>query len=72
MALGASARVAMMHSLTHNEGLADMLGEAVSRGMSEICQNTIKMTASRGAMRAAHSRARCRACAVAGQCSASQ
>lgn len=32
MALGASARVAMMHSLTHNEGLADMLGEAVSRG----------------------------------------
>ena len=72
MALGASARVAMMHSLTHNEGLADMLGEAVSRRMTEICQHTIKMTASSVDRRAAHCRARCWACARAGQCSASQ
>ena len=40
MALGASARVAMMHSLTHNEGLADMLGEDPSCGISASCQTT--------------------------------
>ena len=57
MALGASARMAMMHSLSHNEGLADMLGEAHHVACLSPAKPQGRVTASREAMRAGHHRA---------------